>query len=124
MPQLDKLLTFRVVVATCVSGGVPFGLGIKPGHFSHIFIDEAGQATEPELMIPIKTMLSPTTNVVLAGDNQQLGPIVRSGLAKKHGLGLSYLARLMSREVYDLESWKGLTYVPRDIKEVCSSPLM
>ena len=51
IPPLEVLQKYRVIVSTCVSGGVPFGLGFSRGHFSHIFIDEAGQATEPETMV-------------------------------------------------------------------------
>lgn len=103
MPSLEELLKFRVVVSTCISGSVPSGLGAKRGHFTHIFIDEAGQGKEPELMIPIKTMASASTNIVLAGDPQQLGPILHSSLARALGLQLSYLARLMERNIYSLE---------------------
>jgi helicase MOV-10 len=109
-PTLEYLLKYRVVVSTCVSGGIPYGLGIRRGYFSHIFIDEAGQAMEPEVMIPIKTMANSSTNVILAGDNKQLGPSIRSGLAGDLGLKQSYLFRIMARDVYDLKIGKGLTY--------------
>lgn len=39
-PQLDRLQRFRVIVATCVSASILRGVGIEPGHFSHIFVDE------------------------------------------------------------------------------------
>jgi helicase MOV-10 len=48
---LAKMMRFRVVVTTCVSASVVSGIGIARGHYTHIFIDEAGQATEPEAMI-------------------------------------------------------------------------
>jgi helicase MOV-10 len=51
IPTLETLCGYRVIVSTCISGGIPAGLGLKRGHFSHIFIDEAGQATEPEAMV-------------------------------------------------------------------------
>lgn len=56
VPSLEVLSQFRVIVSTCISASVPYGMGMRRGHFSHIFIDEAGQACEPEAMIPIKTM--------------------------------------------------------------------
>lgn len=77
------------------------------GHFSHIFIDEAGQATEPEAFVSIKTMADPSTNVVLSGDPKQLGPIIRSGIATKLGLELSYIERLISRHAYNLRTGHG-----------------
>ena len=40
------------------------------------------------------------TQIVLAGDPQQLGPIVRSPLASTFGLSVSVLERLMARPVY------------------------
>lgn len=112
IPLLEELRGFRVVVATCISGGIPSGIGLKRGHFSHIFIDEAGQGKEPELMVPIKGMAGESTNIILAGDNQQLGPTVYSVLARSLGLKKSYLSRLMERAIYDLKgSDRGLTYV-------------
>lgn len=59
-------------------------------------------------MISIRTMAGPKTNVVLSGDPKQLGPIVRSDVALKFGLGVSYLDRLMQRSVYDLETQRGV----------------
>jgi helicase MOV-10 len=95
---------FRVVVTTCQSGSIAHGIGLPRGLFTHIFIDEAGQATEPEALVSIRTMAGPRTNVVLSGDPQQLGPIIRSEIAIGLGLGQSYLERLMSLDVYDLKS--------------------
>lgn len=109
IPTLEELRKFRVIVCTCISAGIASGLGLKRGHFSHIFIDEAGQGTEPQVMVAIKTMASNFTNVILAGDNQQLGPIVHSRLAQDLGLKLSYLARIMDRDIYDPKIGSGTT---------------
>ena len=98
------LSAFRVVVTTCQSGSIAHGIGLPRGTFTHIFIDEAGQATEPEALVSIRTMAGPRTNVVLSGDPKQLGPIIRSGIAIELGLGQSYLERLMSLDAYDLKS--------------------
>ncbi|SJL11598.1 uncharacterized protein ARMOST_15004 [Armillaria ostoyae] len=107
MPVLEDVLKYRVVVCTCVSAGILASLGVKPGHFGWIFIDEAGQATEPDTMIPIKELVDHRTNVILAGDPKQLGPTMQSGLAAELGLRESYLARLMERPCYNLSPWKG-----------------
>jgi helicase MOV-10 len=120
-PSLERMKGFRVIVATCVSGGIPHGLGVRQGHFSHIFIDEAGQCMEPEAMIPIKTMADNRTNFVLAGDSKQLGPSVSSRVASALGLNRSYLTRLMAREVYDLRSSAGSTYVSFDLPQTRST---
>lgn len=48
VPPVERLMRFRVVVSTCLSASVPYGIGVPRGHFTHIFIDEAGQAMEPE----------------------------------------------------------------------------
>ncbi|KAJ3553464.1 hypothetical protein NP233_g12636 [Leucocoprinus birnbaumii] len=104
VPPPEDLAKYRVVVSTCLSGGIPASLGLKRGHFSHIFIDEAGQGKEPEVMVPIKSIAGKDTNVVLAGDNQQLGPIVHSSTARVLGLRQSYLARLMTLDIYSVES--------------------
>ncbi|KAF9003306.1 P-loop containing nucleoside triphosphate hydrolase protein [Cyathus striatus] len=111
MPPVDTLRKYRVVVATCLSGGVPANLGIKAGHFTHIFIDEAGQGKEPEVMVPIKSNADEKTNIIIAGDNQQLGPIVHSGLANTLGLKTSYLSRIMERSIYELDTGRGITIV-------------
>lgn len=82
------------------------------GHFDYIFVDEAGQACEPEVMIPIKTMAGPETNIILSGDPMQLGPIVRSSIARQLGLQMSYLDRLMALDMYHENEGHGTACVP------------
>ncbi|KAG7097710.1 hypothetical protein E1B28_005034 [Marasmius oreades] len=97
----SRMRHFRVIVTTCISSVIVSGIGIPRGHYSHIFVDEAGQATEPEVMVAIKNMADNNTNLVLCGDPKQLGPIIRSTVAQKLGLELSFIERLMKREIYD-----------------------
>lgn len=111
IPSMDTLKSFRVIVSTCVSASFAVNYGIARGHFTHIFIDEAGQATEPEAFVSIKTMADSRTNVILSGDPKQLGPIIRSGIARELGLEKSYLERLMSSDAYDLKNSYGKRYV-------------
>ncbi|CAE6499995.1 unnamed protein product [Rhizoctonia solani] len=108
-PSLDQLKSYRVIITTCSTAALMYGLGIDPGTFTHIFIDEAGQGSEPEVMIPILTMAGPNTNVVLSGDPKQLGPVIRSPVARQLGMNLSYLDRLMASPAYDEMEMRGVS---------------
>lgn len=57
----------RITVATCVAAGQLFTMGFPKGHFSHIIVDEAAQAAEPDVMIPISFLDKTTGQVILAG---------------------------------------------------------
>jgi len=100
VPKMEALKRFRVIVSTCVNAGTLIGVGLPRGHFTHIFIDEAGQATEPEVLVPLSGFAIEQTRVVLAGDHKQLGPIVRSPHALKYGLDKSLLERLFTLPLY------------------------
>lgn len=108
-PPVAVLKRYRVIVSTCVSASFAHGVGMPQGHFTHIFVDEAGQATEPEVMISIKTISNNSTNVILSGDPKQLGPIIRSAVARELGLEKSYLERMMDRDSHDPAQWQGVT---------------
>jgi helicase MOV-10 len=62
-------------------------------HFTHVFIDECGQAKEPEALIAVAGMLDKATKrqaggqIILAGDPMQLGPVCHCRNAEKFGLG-------------------------------------
>jgi helicase MOV-10 len=109
VPRKEVLMKFSVIVSTCVSAAVPYALGFPPGHFSHVFVDESGQACEPEVLIGIKTMANNKTNLILSGDPKQLGPIVRSNLGLKLRLGASLLDRVMGLPLYDQTTMQGKT---------------
>ncbi|XP_073777366.1 RNA helicase Mov10l1 isoform X1 [Danio rerio] len=90
----------RIVVSTCSSAGMFYQIGLRVGHFTHVFVDEAGQATEPETLIPLSLLSETSGQIVLAGDPKQLGPVVKSRLASVFGLGVSLLERLMGNSLY------------------------
>ncbi|XP_030585585.1 putative helicase mov-10-B.1 [Archocentrus centrarchus] len=95
-PEKEVMMKYKVIVATMVTAGRLVSVGIPVGHFSHVFVDEGGQAVEPECVIAIAGLLSAEKGqLVLAGDPKQLGPILRSPLSLEHELGLSLLERLM-----------------------------
>ncbi|XP_051890987.1 putative helicase MOV-10 isoform X2 [Pristis pectinata] len=103
-PSKETLMQYRVIASTLITAGRLASAKFPPGHFSHVFIDEAGHAVEPESIIAIAGLLDPMdseTNrdggqLVLAGDPKQLGPVLRSPIAIKRGLELSLLERLMN----------------------------
>ncbi|KAG0494866.1 hypothetical protein HPP92_005860 [Vanilla planifolia] len=100
-PPFKALLRYRVIISTYTSAYLLHAEGINKGHFSHIFLDEAGQASEPETMVPISTLCVEDTVVVLAGDPMQLGPVVYSKEAERWGLGKSYMERLFEFDCYE-----------------------
>lgn len=68
---LEKIKSFRVIVCTCISAAVLHGIGLAAGHFSHILVDEAGQALESEVMIPLQ-YATERTHEILCGDPKQV----------------------------------------------------
>jgi hypothetical protein len=78
--------------------------GVNEPHFTHLFIDEAAQATEPETLIPFSVVVDPypgirNVEIVLSGDPRQLQPAVYSSTAAAAGLNRSLMERLLQRPV-------------------------
>jgi DNA polymerase alpha-associated DNA helicase A len=66
------------------------------GNFDFILIDEAGQAMEPEALIPLAKHFGPKTALLVVGDTQQLGPTVKSQAHLVQSiLGTSFLQRML-----------------------------
>ncbi|ORY84351.1 P-loop containing nucleoside triphosphate hydrolase protein [Protomyces lactucae-debilis] len=126
MPTFQQLMRYRVIVGTCTAiceltqnrcrnlDLAKFEAQamqkvqwlhpamqhtIKP-HFTHLFIDEAGQAGEPETIAVLRVVEYPGVSVVLAADHKQLGPQLESSVARQKGLDVSLFERLMDRSVY------------------------
>ncbi|XP_043572295.1 putative helicase MOV-10 isoform X2 [Chiloscyllium plagiosum] len=103
-PTKEELQQYRVIATTLITAGRLASAKFPYGYFSHVFIDEAGNAVEPECVIAVAGLLDVMDleknkdggQLVLAGDPKQLGPVLRSPIAIKHGLDLSFLERLMS----------------------------
>ncbi|XVF28804.1 hypothetical protein REPUB_Repub15cG0063300 [Reevesia pubescens] len=99
-PPCSALTCYRIIISTYMSSSLLYAESVGNSYFSHIFLDEAGQASEPESMIPIANLCQRETVVVLAGDPKQLGPVIYSREAESFGLGKSYLERLFECEFY------------------------
>lgn len=58
-PDLKMLYQYKIVICTLTTAGRLSQAGINTKHFSYIFIDESGSATEPQTLIAIagKTIL-------------------------------------------------------------------
>ncbi|GCB60273.1 hypothetical protein scyTo_0009148 [Scyliorhinus torazame] len=98
---------YRIIISTCSTAGLFYQIGLRPGHFTHVFVDEAGQASEPECLIPLLLLSEEDGQIVLAGDPMQLGPIIKSRIATAYGLSVSLLERLMTRPSYSRDETFG-----------------
>ena len=99
--ELIDAVRRKICVTTCSTAGQIYQASVKEGHFTHVFIDEAGQATEPECLVPFcQAKCSKDTQLVLAGDPMQLGPVLTSRYALAFGLDVSLLERLCQRPCY------------------------
>ncbi|GAA0156850.1 RNA helicase [Lithospermum erythrorhizon] len=115
-PSLRDLLRIKIIISTYSSAFLLHAEGIKRGHFSHIFLDEAGQASEPETMVPLAHLYEECTVVVVAGDPMQLGPVVYSKDAENLGLGKSYLERLFKCSPYSEGNESYITKLVRNYR--------
>ena len=93
----DAVENSRVVVCTAMSAGLlvqdvgergysnyssAIHENVTKQKFTHVFIDEAGQATVPETLVPLQLTNGNAKAVVLFGDPKQLGPVVHSVAAR------------------------------------------
>jgi helicase MOV-10 len=94
-PDASEMDNATIIVATLGSCSTIYGT-YPVLKFSHVIVDECGQATEPEFAAALQ--FSGLRRVVVAGDPKQLGPIVMSMAANRKGLGCSPLVRLIENE--------------------------
>ncbi|XP_078437162.1 P-loop containing nucleoside triphosphate hydrolases superfamily protein [Wolffia australiana] len=115
-PPFGALLRYSVIISTYMSSYQLYAVGLRRGHFGYMLLDEAGQATEPETMVPLMGLCTTKTVVVLAGDPMQLGPVVCSDEANCRGLGRSYLQRLCDLDPYAGEDPDYMTKLVRNYR--------
>lgn len=104
-PSFEHLYKFRVVVCTLITAGsMTRGRSQKdfdPTHFDYTFIDEAACVQENITLIPIAGVSSElnkiNTQVVLAGDHQQLDAVVKSKFATRLGYKASFMEYLSNQ---------------------------
>ena len=103
-PEKSTINNLSIVVCTLASAARMYSRGIATDHFTHVFVDEAGQVTEEEMMIATTFVPNPldslgpndrATSLILAGDVYQLGPIIAAAATREAGMGVSALERLI-----------------------------
>ncbi|CAJ1442126.1 unnamed protein product [Effrenium voratum] len=118
IPSLPKLQSYRVVVATCICAAHIAEVMRREGGsawFSHVVVDEAAEATEPETLVPAQ-LASREGRLILLGDHFQLGPLVLSSVARRiANLDESMIQRLANERFHAAE---GLS---RDTLAVCET---
>lgn len=167
MPQFETIMSFRIVVTTCRDANTLITSGltnaslistasrmmhaIAPAaidvarlmHWTGLLIDEAAQATEPEVLIPISVVAPPNDTtlhsstsvlpqVVMAGDEHQLGPrLISTALSENLGpfdtvgLEVSLFQRLFARPLYadhPLSRSHGLRPLTREMLPITRPP--
>ena len=104
---VQEVLSVRIVVCTVNFAARLAIYGVPRGHFQVLCVDEAGHATEPEVVAVASSLMdfrredSKIGQLILAGDPKQLGPVITSKLCREFGLATSYMERLAQRDVYD-----------------------
>ena len=129
LPSFDKLMSFKIIVLTCRDADMLVQAGVTNSnlyniehmllstlhpqleiaspqslHWGALMIDEAGQAIEPEALIPLSVIAPPpgASNVqnpqfIMAGDHKQLGPRTAS---KSKEIEMSLFERLLEHPLY------------------------
>lgn len=98
---MESLSSFQIVAST-VNLAARFsnmGNGLPRGYFDVVCIDEAGHATEPEVIGVVASLMNfhgkKRGQMIMAGDPNQLGPVISSAVCQKFGMGMSYMERLV-----------------------------
>ncbi|RUS75490.1 hypothetical protein EGW08_016758 [Elysia chlorotica] len=94
VPSKQEIANYHVVLTTVENSLVLTSRGMH-GCFTHIFVDEAGQTLECEILMPL-SLATTKTCVVLTGDHHQIGPTVYSPEARRQNFGVSILVRLFN----------------------------
>ncbi|XP_041969109.1 probable RNA helicase SDE3 isoform X2 [Aricia agestis] len=112
---------YRILVTTLLHAAKYWPRGKDKGNLNitHLFVDEAAQATEPATVVPFG-LLAAGARLVLAGDPRQLAPVVLSREAGAKGLKKSLLHRLM--EVYPQMYTSDSDYITMLVQNYRSNP--
>ncbi|KAL5543107.1 hypothetical protein UlMin_010817 [Ulmus minor] len=99
-PPLQNLRKLKVILSTFISCFRLHNVGLPVGHFSHIFMVDTSDAIEPEAMVPLANFADENTSVIVTGEVGFSPSWVRSEIARKNGLKISYFERLRKSRRY------------------------
>lgn len=88
--RLKQLKSAQVICCTCIGAG---GDVLDAMTFERILVDEATQATEPAVLVPL---MRGCRQLVLVGDHCQLPPTVLSTRAEEEGHGVPLFSRMVA----------------------------
>eukprot|EP00804_Cyclotella_cryptica_P015800 CCRYP_006321-RD/>CCRYP_006321-RD protein AED:0.23 eAED:0.23 QI:746/1/1/1/1/1/7/622/1091 len=88
--RMKVLKNAQVVCCTCIGSG---GDILDSMTFERVMVDEATQATEPAVLVPLTRGCR---QLVLVGDHCQLPPTVLSTKAEEEGLGVPLFSRMVA----------------------------
>ena len=75
LPSREDVIKYHVVITTLATSCVLLDLQLHHGFFTHILVDEAAQALEPEAVTPL-ALAGPNTKIVFTGDHMQVNPFL------------------------------------------------
>mmetsp|Transcript_12027 Transcript_12027/g.17077 ORF Transcript_12027/g.17077 Transcript_12027/m.17077 type:complete len:1133 (+) Transcript_12027:3-3401(+) len=88
--KMKILKNAQVICCTCIGSG---GDILDNMTFERVLVDEATQATEPAVLVPLTRSCR---QLVLVGDHCQLPPTVLSTRAEEEGLGVPLFSRMVA----------------------------
>jgi hypothetical protein len=88
--KVKAIRNAQVVCCTCIGSG---GDILENMAFERVLVDEATQATEPAVLVPLARGCR---QLVLVGDHCQLPPTVLSPRAEEEGLGVPLFSRMVA----------------------------
>ena len=88
--KMKVLKSAQVICCTCIGSGSDIVDGMN---FDRVLVDEATQATEPAVLVPLNRGCR---QLVLVGDHCQLPPTVLSTRAEEEGLGVPLFSRMVA----------------------------
>lgn len=101
--DLIEISEYQVVISTCGTLGRLLEMRMSTTHFTHLILDEAGQCHETEALMAIGLTEAPGSQVILAGDEKQLGPVVQCTELEDTGYDVSLFQRIMQFGFYKEE---------------------
>ena len=89
--RMKQLKNAQIICCTCIGSGGDILDSLGP--FERVLVDEATQATEPAVLVPL---MRGCRQLVLVGDHCQLPPTVLSTRAEEEGHGVPLFSRMVA----------------------------